>query len=161
MKFVGLCILFSFAILSCSDGSEKVDKQKTSALDEFIRIPTNEKGEVDTSQTAKITFDEDHFKYDTIKAGEVVEHSFSFTNTGKQSLMISNVKSSCGCTIADYPESPIAPGESGSILSTFDSKDKEGPQINEITVTANTYPQRTKVTLSGVVVPMDQKTKNK
>jgi hypothetical protein len=161
MKFVGLCILFSFAILSCSNGTEKVDKQKTSALDEFIRIPTNEKGEVDTSETAKITFDHDHFAYDTVQAGEVVKHSFTFTNTGKQSLMISNVKSSCGCTIADYPDAPISPGESGAILSTFDSKDKAGPQINEITVTANTYPQRTKVTLSGIVVPKDQETENK
>lgn len=161
MKLFGICILLSFALLSCSDGSETVDKQKTSALDEFIRIPTNEDGEVDTSQTAKITFHEDHFKYDTIQAGEVVEHRFTFTNTGNQSLYISNVKSSCGCTVADYPDSPVPPGESGTILSTFDSKDKEGPQINEITVTANTYPQRTKVTLSGVVIPSDQKTENK
>ena len=122
-------------------------------MDEFIRIPTDEKGNIDPEKMPKITFVEDHFKYDTLQEGEIVEHTFTFSNSGATPLFISSVKSSCGCTVAEYPEDPIAPGETGEIQARFNSKDKKGPQINDIKIYSNAYPSQHEITLSGYVLP--------
>ena len=56
------------------------------------------------------------FKEETINYGEVEKGKddgirvFEFTNTGDQPLIIKNAKSSCGCTVPEWPKEPIAPG---------------------------------------------------
>jgi hypothetical protein len=155
MKFVvnQYVVFLALFMVSCSgDSEERVSIERTSRLDEFIRIPTDQEGNIKPEEMAKLHFSEDHFKYDTIEQGEIVEHSFSFTNTGKSALLITSVKSSCGCTVASYPEDPIQPGKGGEILAKFNSKDKEGPQINEISIYSNAYPNKSKVSLSGFVL---------
>ena len=52
--------------------------------------------------------------------------------------MLQSVVPGCGCTVADYPKEPIAPGKEADITASFDSKGREGQQHKEITVTANT-----------------------
>lgn len=81
------------------------------------------------------------FKAETIDYGEIAKGSegvrvFQFTNTGTAPLVISNVKSSCGCTIPKKPEAPIAPGETGEIEVKYDTK-RVGPIRKAITVTSN------------------------
>ncbi len=78
--------------------------------------------------------------------------AFRFTNTGKTPLLISEARSSCGCTVPEWPQSPIAPGESGEIRARFDSNGRTGQQQKTITVLANTYPMGTSVRLSGQVL---------
>lgn len=87
-------------------------------------------------KTAKI-----EFKAETVDYGEIAKGSdgvrvFEFTNTGDAPLVISNVKSSCGCTIPKKPEAPIAPGETGTIEVKYDTK-RVGPIRKAITVTSN------------------------
>ncbi|MDD4609146.1 MAG: DUF1573 domain-containing protein [Bacteroidaceae bacterium] len=48
--------------------------------------------------------------------------SFSIQNTGNSALVIVNVTSSCGCTIANWTQTPIAPGEAGIVNATYDAK---------------------------------------
>lgn len=148
------CMLFlALVFVSCSGNQEeKVSTERTSRLDKFIRIPTDDEGKIKQEEMAKVEFDQEHFKYDTIEQGEIVEQVFSFTNTGNSPLLITSVKSSCGCTVASYPEEPISPGGDGEIVAKFNSKDKKGPQINEITVYSNAYPNKNKVSLSGFVI---------
>lgn len=61
------------------------------------------------------------FKTETIDYGTVVRgqdngiRTFEFTNTGDEPLVITNVRSSCGCTIPSKPEAPIMPGKSDKI----------------------------------------------
>ena len=60
------------------------------------------------------------FKSETVDYGEIAKGSdgirvFEFTNTGNAPLVITNVKSSCGCTVPKKPTAPIAPGEKGEI----------------------------------------------
>ena len=61
------------------------------------------------------------FKTETIDYGTVVRgkddgvRTFEFTNIGNEPLVITNVKSSCGCTVPSKPEKPVLPGESGKI----------------------------------------------
>src|SRR5215203_2440748 len=56
-----------------------------------------------------------------IKNGEKVQISFRFKNTGTKQLVITSVIVSCGCTVADKPDQPIAPGEEGTIKAEFNS----------------------------------------
>jgi hypothetical protein len=52
--------------------------------------------------------------------------------------VIEKVQPGCGCTVADYPKEPIAPGQEGEIRAEFDTKGREGVQKKNITVFANT-----------------------
>ncbi|MCR9264851.1 MAG: DUF1573 domain-containing protein [Flavobacteriaceae bacterium] len=86
--------------------------------------------------TAKI-----EFKSETIDYGEIAKGSdgirvFEFTNTGSVPLVISNVRSSCGCTIPKKPEDPILPGKTGQIQVKYDTN-RVGPIRKAITVTSN------------------------
>lgn len=73
-----------------------------------------------------------------IKEGEMLTVEFEFTNTGTEMLIIKNVTASCGCTIPEKPEEPIAPGNMGKIKATFDSRGRAGINQKVITVVANT-----------------------
>ncbi len=73
-----------------------------------------------------------------MKEGEILNVEFEFTNTGTEMLIIKNVTASCGCTIPEKPEEPIAPGNTGKIKATFDSRGRAGLNQKVITVVANT-----------------------
>ena len=73
-----------------------------------------------------------------MKEGEILNVEFEFTNTGTEILIIKNVTASCGCTIPEKPEEPIAPGNTGKIKATFDSRGRAGMNQKVITVVANT-----------------------
>lgn len=70
--------------------------------------------------------------------GQKVAVAFRFRNSGDKPLIIESVQPSCGCTVADYPKEPIAPGAEGEISGTFNSEGREGLQHKELTVKANT-----------------------
>jgi len=81
------------------------------------------------------------FKAETIDYGEILKGSdgvrvFEFTNTGDEPLIISQVKSSCGCTVPSKPDGPVAPGESSTISVKYDTK-RVGPIRKTVTVYSN------------------------
>ncbi len=86
--------------------------------------------------TAKIEFKSETIDYGEIAKGSDGVRVFEFTNTGTAPLVISNVKSSCGCTIPKKPEAPILPGKTGQIEVKYDTK-RVGPIRKAITVTSN------------------------
>jgi hypothetical protein len=98
---------------------------------------------------------ETSYDFGQIKSGEIASHVFRFTNTGDYPLTIINAKGSCGCTVPFYPTVPILPGESSEIEVAFDSKGKTGKQAKRVTITANTDPAQTFLTISGEVLPAD------
>ncbi|HYC29600.1 MAG TPA: DUF1573 domain-containing protein [Chitinophagaceae bacterium] len=77
------------------------------------------------------------FDFGTMKDGEIINHEYEFTNNGKTPLIISNAAGSCGCTVADFPREPIAPGNSGNIKVSFSSAGKEGHQEKSVSLTTN------------------------
>lgn len=103
------------------------------------------------AETAAMTFEETAYDFGTIQDGDVVKHTFSFTNTGKVPLIIQNATAQCGCTVPDWTRTPIAPGEKGEVRVEFNSKGKAGVQSKAVSITANTQPEVTQVTLKGVV----------
>lgn len=106
-----------------------------------------------------MTFDQEVFEFGSIKEGESVSHTFKFTNTGNAPLKINKAKSTCGCTVPDWPKNPIAPGKTGEIKVIFNSKGKAGVQKKPVYIYANTA-EVTKVFISGKVIG-DGKTPSK
>lgn len=98
-----------------------------------------------------MNFEQQVYDFGTIKQGEVVNHTFTFTNTGKEPLIIENASASCGCTVPEWPRTPIAPGEKGEIKVQFNSTGKYGQQSPMVTIRANTEPNITQVSLKGTV----------
>jgi len=73
-----------------------------------------------------------------ISQGQKLQIAFRFKNSGKNPLIIQAVNPSCGCTVANFPKEPIAPGKEGEITGEFDSQGRQGLQHKELTVIANT-----------------------
>ena len=103
-----------------------------------------------------ITFEKTEHDFGTILQGERVAYTFHFTNTGNVPLLISSVNSSCGCTVGDFSRDPIAPGKSGTIKATYDSKGHHGFQSRTLTVVTNTNPNKTVLRLMANVKTPDQ-----
>lgn len=100
-----------------------------------------------------MTFEESEFDFGDIKQGDKVEHIFTFTNTGKSDLLITDAKGSCGCTVPDYKKDPIKPGEKSSMKVTFDSTGKSGQQQKTVTISANTASGNELLTIKASVAP--------
>jgi hypothetical protein len=117
----------------------------------LIRNPATADMPMDTSKLAKIEYEEPNFDFGTAKSGDIVEHRFKFKNTGNVPLSILNARSSCGCTVPEWPKDPIPPGGTGEIYARFNTEGRTEKQSKLIVVTANTYPNETRVKLSGFV----------
>ena len=120
-------------------------------------LVTSPKSASETSnKQAAIKFDKEEHDFGSLLQGEVVSYSFHFTNTGNMPLIITEVGSSCGCTVGDYPHEPIAPGKKGDIKVTYDSKGHHGFQSRSLTVMSNTNPAKTILRIKGTVQTPDQ-----
>jgi hypothetical protein len=104
-----------------------------------------------TRPATTIQFAETEFDFGKMKQGDQVEHVFKFTNTGSEPLIIEDAKGSCGCTVPSYPKEPVAPGASGEILVKFNSAGKSNNQQKTVTLTANTNPLQTVLTIKAFV----------
>ena len=70
----------------------------------------------------KATFDKKIHEFGVVLWKHPATATFTIKNDGNKPLVISNVTTSCGCTVADWTKEPIAPGATGVITSTFDAK---------------------------------------
>ena len=106
---------------------------------------------VPAANTAVMSFKETEYDFGTIKQGEVVNHTFQFTNTGKTPLIIESASASCGCTAPDWTKTPVAPGQTGEVKVEFNSTGKFGQQSPTVTIRANTEPNIVRVSMKGNV----------
>ena len=89
-----------------------------------------------------ITFDKKTHDFGDIAPGDKVEHTFYFTNTGNEPLIITNVQVTCGCTTPKgWPREPIPPSGKGEITVGFDSRGKSGRQNKTVTIISNAVNQ--------------------
>jgi hypothetical protein len=116
-------------------------------------------------KVAKIEFKTDVIDYGTIEKGSDGVRVFEFTNTGNAPLIISNVKSTCGCTVPKKPDGPIMPGETGEISVKYDTN-RVNPIRKTITVTSNADTPSVALKIKGLVVdssksnPLEKKDKS-
>jgi hypothetical protein len=100
-----------------------------------------------------ISFTETEHDFGTIMNGTPVETKFVYTNTGKTPLVVSNIKSTCGCTVpSDWNRNPLAPGESSEFTVKFNGKGAN--QVQKIvTLTTNTEKGSETVKIKAFVQP--------
>ena len=149
-------LLISSCFFACQEevtSQEKSLEEIKSAgpISDIIRNPVSANQPIDTINVAKIEFEEEEFDFGETKEGGIIKHTFKFTNKGTVPLIITDARSTCGCTVPTWPKQPIAPGNSAAIDVRFDTKNKRKEQKKFITITANTYPATTKVLLKGFV----------
>ncbi len=99
-----------------------------------------------------IQFKEMSHDFGTIKQDTDNKKIFTFTNTGSEPLIIENAKGSCGCTVPQYPKEPIAPGQTGEIEVVYKPGKQKNQQTKNVTITANTTPANTVLTISANVL---------
>jgi Protein of unknown function (DUF1573) len=93
--------------------------------------------EAERNNSPHIVFENPSIEGGRIIEGENYVYDFKFKNTGNAPLTIISAKASCGCTAITPIVERIAPGESGAITATFNSKGRAGMQSKSITVTTN------------------------
>jgi uncharacterized protein (DUF58 family) len=105
-----------------------------------------------TTVKETIVFDKTVHDYGTIVQGADGNCEFKFTNKGKEPLVLSNVSSSCGCTVPVWPREPIAPGKSASIKVKYDTN-RVGTFTKSITVNSNAANTPVVLQIKGNVTP--------
>lgn len=99
-----------------------------------------------------LTWDKSTHDFGNIVQGDVVEHTFKFTNTGNEPLIITNVQVSCGCTTPKgWPRDPVMPGGTGELTVAFNSTGKMGAQTKPVTIISNAV-NDTRIVFNTVVL---------
>jgi hypothetical protein len=142
---LGLSALCLVAFTSCKDDAKsKVNEENVAAAAER---------DATVGDFPVIAFEEEEHDFGSIMNGTPVETVFKYTNTGKSPLVVSNIKSSCGCTVPeDWNKDPLAPGESAHFTVKFNGKGAN--QISKtITLTTNTEKGTETVRIKAFIEP--------
>jgi hypothetical protein len=160
ITFMKAAISFSLALLlglsACkndkpADGVQTIQKpegENASVVHNSVSASTPS----DTVNVAMMVFEQPEYNFGEVKQGAIVEHAFKFKNTGRVPLLISDARSTCGCTVPEWPKEAIPVGGEGVINSKFNTEGKLHGQTKVITITANTYPTETKIQVTGTVL---------
>jgi hypothetical protein len=111
----------------------------------------------DNPNAPEITFESEVHDYGTIKQGADGTCEFKFKNTGKEPLIISNAKGSCGCTVPTWPKEPIMKGQTGVIKVHYDTK-RVGAFTKTVTLNSNAKSETKVLTIKGLVEASDEST---
>jgi len=133
---------------SCGNDTDKIST-------ELVNNPNSASGNVDLSKLPVFQFNTEEHDFGRISEGEKVSFTFKFKNSGKSDLIISDAKATCGCTVADYPKTPIKPGEESGISISFNSEGRRGIQNKSVTLVANTQPNTKVLTIKAEIVNLD------
>jgi cyclophilin family peptidyl-prolyl cis-trans isomerase len=117
----------------------------------FVIIGLN--GYTQIEKGAKIQFNKETHDYGIIKYNADPYCVFEFKNTGNEALLITEARGSCGCTVPEWPKEPIAPGATGMLKVTYDTK-RVGSFQKSVTITSNAVNDPVKVVnIKGEVLP--------
>ncbi|MFO7655986.1 MAG: DUF1573 domain-containing protein [Bacteroidales bacterium] len=100
----------------------------------------------------KIEFAIIEFDYGTITQGSDGKCEFEFTNKGNEALVLSNVQSTCGCTVPSWPKEPVKAGEKSKIVVVYNTS-RPGPINKSIMVSSNATSNAIVLKIKGNVVP--------
>ena len=147
MKNLMLCLVAVATMTFTSCKKNAADKVKAENVEEA--------SERDAKEVVYPTldFDEKTHDFGTIDEGDIVEHTFTFTNNGDAPLVITNARGTCGCTVPDWTKEPVAPGETGEMLVKFNSRGKRNQQNKSVNITANTESGKERLQIKAFVTP--------
>ncbi|ASW75764.1 hypothetical protein IQ37_01710 [Chryseobacterium piperi] len=162
LSIIALSII-GFGLVSCKK-ENKETQSADSVITDSTAVPTDSAvaPQVTTAAAAPapsnqplttIALAESNFDFGKIKKGDKVEHVYEVTNTGKNPLIISEVKPGCGCTAPDFTKEPILPGKKGKITLHFDSSNFDGNVQKYADVYANVEKAPIKLTFIANIQP--------
>ncbi|CAH0227475.1 DUF1573 domain-containing protein [Chryseobacterium sp. Bi04] len=165
LSIIALSII-GLGLVSCKKENKEIQSAETVAADSTaITAPatadstaTPVTGEAPSAPASNepstsIALSESNFDFGKIKKGDKVEHVYEVTNTGKNPLIISEVKPGCGCTAPDFTKEPIMPGKKGKITLHFDSSNFDGNVQKYADVFANVEKAPIKLTFTANIQP--------
>ncbi len=101
-----------------------------------------------------LRFDELSHDFGTIaEDGGTVAHTFRFTNTSSEPVVIVNAIASCGCTKAEFSRKPVKPDGTGEIIIRFDPMNYPGMFSRKLTIFTSASRTPEHLTISGRVTP--------
>ncbi|MBS1634648.1 MAG: DUF1573 domain-containing protein [Bacteroidetes bacterium] len=101
---------------------------------------------------SKLRFTDTKKNFGFVKRGELVKMDFSFKNEGTTPLIITECKVECSCTTIEFPKAPIAPGQTGIIQVSFDTKTVYDRQDRTVEIFSNAPGSPHKIRFKGVVL---------
>ncbi|WP_435139150.1 DUF1573 domain-containing protein [Formosa sp. A9] len=142
---LGLSTLCLIAFTSCKDdASKKISEQNVAEAAER---------DANASKFPVIAFEETEHDFGEIESKTQVETVFKYKNTGEAPLVITNIATSCGCTVPkDWSKEPLAPGETGQFTVKFNGSGANNV-TKTITVTSNTESGKDLVKIKAFVKP--------
>jgi len=148
MKYL-ITLLVSLSLMSCESS---LDKKIITT--ELVNSPLTANKNAAKVSTPNIEMLETSFDFGEIQQGESVTHEFILKNSGDAELIITAAKGSCGCTVPEWPKSPISEGEEAVIKVTFNSAGKSGKQNKTVTLVSNSIPNTKVISIIGnVIIP--------
>jgi hypothetical protein len=113
-------------------------------------VKADSTAKADNPNAPEMTFEKETHDYGTIKQGADGGCEFKFKNTGKEPLVISNARGSCGCTVPTWPKEPIMKGQTGTIKVHYDTK-RVGAFTKTVTIESNGKSNPRTLTIKGTV----------
>ncbi len=139
---ISVCIILSAAC-----------KNKVNTYENKLGVKPAALAEMDKVNYTKIQWLDTLKNFGSINEGDSVLIKFYFKNKGNTALFILQARPGCGCTLTDYPQNAILPGEQGAITATFNSKEHPGIITKSILVKTNTINNTfQKLEFSGEVI---------
>lgn len=155
IKLAAMSLLVVLAV-SCEKGKE-VKKEEAGAE----KAQVEEVSKVNAEEAPVLSLDEEIYDLGEVQAGKTVEKTIAFKNTGKTPLIVKKAKASCGCTIPEYSDKPVAPGEEGSLVVKYTAPAYNGSQMKSVTLTTNTVEGRESFRIKANVVGGKEKNQPK
>jgi hypothetical protein len=124
-----ISFLLAIAVIGCNTHADK-KAMPAAVADAALKDSAN--------YTTLEWIDSTSKNFGKISEGQKLEVSYAFKNTGTKPLVISRVQPSCGCTVAEQPNEPVAPGAQGTIKASFNSEGRTGINHKTLFVYANT-----------------------
>lgn len=142
---LGLSTLCIVAFTSCKENAAKKIEESN--------VVAAAARDANSSKFPVIEFDKKEHDFGEIEAKTPQETTFTYKNTGDAPLVVTNIKSSCGCTVPqDWSREPLSPGESASFSVKFNGSGTNKVS-KTITVTANTEKGSEIVKITAFVKP--------
>jgi hypothetical protein len=156
MRKVSLAILLVAAITvsGCQNKSEKTNSIST----DLITNPVSANSIAVSGNLPVLEFDQVKHDFGIVVQSEKITYKFSCKNTGGSDAIISDVTSSCGCTVTSWTKAPIKPGEKGEVEVIFNSTGKpSGYMSKTVKVLANTQPNVIELEVTAEIYVPDKK----
>jgi len=127
------------------------------ALAMFAQEAADKAPVADNPNAPEISFEKTVHDYGTIAYQGDGKCEFKFTNTGKEPLILTNVRSSCGCTVPKWPREPILPGQS-DVINVEYKTNRIGKINKTITVQSNAKTSSVVLRIQGQVLKPEEST---